>query len=242
MDIDQLNDTYRVVNGLSRAGLFGPDQLVPEQFFDRARPNLIPEQRLLLACLEDAIVCLQRFCLARNPSGRACFTETLAWFRSNDEAWPCSYLRICEALRIEPGRLRQALERHYAQYETLQATTPRERPFRLRRSLAAAAYTIANVRVERLTAHRTVYHLLALGQLISIRTDRIWRETTAWMPGEVGNLVISAKFAREKGLIEGAPPPRVRLRRQIVGRLDQGVHHYDKPVGRGRRTDLGRAA
>jgi hypothetical protein len=67
------------------------------------------EKRLMLAVLEDALFIL--LAAARLPSQcrRARYRETVDWVLSDDRAWPFSFLRVCEALDVDPDRLRGEL-------------------------------------------------------------------------------------------------------------------------------------
>ncbi len=55
--------------------LFQPDILLPSQYFDRIQPKSesIPEERLLLALLMDALYCFQKYCFASDKKGKALF-------------------------------------------------------------------------------------------------------------------------------------------------------------------------
>lgn len=66
-----------------------------------------PEQRLMLAVLEDALGILVAG-PRRTTSGRL-FWDTRSWVLDDDLAWPFSFLNVCEALDIDPGRLRRRL-------------------------------------------------------------------------------------------------------------------------------------
>ena len=81
--------------------------LLPEQMLDA--PQRSPEQRLMVAVLEDAMRELAR------PGGewfgararrRA---EIVAWFASDDVAWPFSFVNVCEALDLDVARFRTRL-------------------------------------------------------------------------------------------------------------------------------------
>lgn len=67
------------------------------------------EQRLMLAVLEDAIVCLQKNARATSNHGRRMFREAGSWIRSNSQAWPFSFVSICETLNLDPSYLRDGL-------------------------------------------------------------------------------------------------------------------------------------
>jgi len=67
-----------------------------------------PEIMLLFAVLHDAVGIVRRG-PARN--GRL-FAETRDWFLSDDILWPTSFLNICDALDLEPDRLRARLAQY----------------------------------------------------------------------------------------------------------------------------------
>jgi hypothetical protein len=89
--------------GLAREGLVG----LPCDW--RGGPRLTPARRLMAAVLEDAVHELA------HPGGgsarareRRC-DEILAWFASDDDTWPFSFVNVCDALGIAPSRLRTQL-------------------------------------------------------------------------------------------------------------------------------------
>lgn len=93
-------------------GLFEPDALLPAQFYAafRGGSGVRGEKRLMLAVLEDALDCFQKYAVARDGHGQALFDEALAWIDSNDRGWFFSYENICETLEINPEYLRRGLE------------------------------------------------------------------------------------------------------------------------------------
>lgn len=66
-----------------------------------------PEQRLMLAVLEDALGILVAG-PRRTTSGRL-FDDTRSWLLADDPSWPFSYVNVCEALDIDPASLRRRL-------------------------------------------------------------------------------------------------------------------------------------
>jgi hypothetical protein len=70
------------------------------------RPKPTPEQRLMAAVLEDAIDVYRH---GRVGTRRRLARDTEAWFRADDRSWPFSFVRICEALRLDPHAVRAAL-------------------------------------------------------------------------------------------------------------------------------------
>ncbi|MBF6567587.1 MAG: hypothetical protein IVW54_01775 [Candidatus Binataceae bacterium] len=86
--------------------------LLPGQFYDltRRRRALEGERRLLFAVLEDAIVCYLKKRGSNKTRDLMLSHEAENWIRSDGGVGPFSYEAICDALEIEPARLRTALE------------------------------------------------------------------------------------------------------------------------------------
>jgi hypothetical protein len=93
------------------AGLFEPDVLLPAQFFAafRREGGLERERLLMLAVLEDAIDCYQKYAHARDPRGRQMFEESRDWVRSTDRGWLFSFENICDTLEINAAYVRRGL-------------------------------------------------------------------------------------------------------------------------------------
>ena len=100
-----------------------PDTMTPSQFFERmfTESTLLPEKRLMLAVLEDAIASFQRnFIQARE-------TED-----PDDMSWPFSFASICQALDMEPEYLRRGLK-HWRDRAAQQGTKGQVYRFPFRR-------------------------------------------------------------------------------------------------------------
>ena len=95
------------------ASLFQPDTLLPAQYLEtfRRKAHWEPEKRLMLAALEDAIACFQKYLLARDGRGRAMFREAEEWMLEEESDWLFSFENICEILGFSPQYLRQGLIR-----------------------------------------------------------------------------------------------------------------------------------
>jgi hypothetical protein len=93
-------------------GLFEPDALLPAQFYAafRGGTGVRGEKRLMLAVLEDALDCYQKYAFSRDGHGRQLFDEALEWINSGNRAWFFSFENICETLGINPEYLRRGLE------------------------------------------------------------------------------------------------------------------------------------
>jgi hypothetical protein len=86
-----------------------PEHVLPSQL-DR-RTLLLPEQRLMLAVLEDAVSCMQRYAHPTRRRERRVLTEAQQWIFSDDESWPFSCVNVCAALDIDLAYLRLGLVR-----------------------------------------------------------------------------------------------------------------------------------
>jgi hypothetical protein len=98
------------VEGLDKVKpLFQPDILLPSQYFDRIQPKSesIPEERLLLALLMDALYCFQKYCFSSRKRHKALFIEAEAWIMNEDLSSPFSFSGACEYLEVEADYLRR---------------------------------------------------------------------------------------------------------------------------------------
>lgn len=95
------------------AGLFEPDVLLPAQYFAafRRMGGLDRERLLMLAVLEDAVDCFQKYSIAKDPRGGQLFSEANEWVGSGDKGWLFSFENICDTLEIDPSYVRRGLRR-----------------------------------------------------------------------------------------------------------------------------------
>jgi hypothetical protein len=92
--------------------LFQPDMLLSHQYFATLRSRrLEPEKRLMLAVLEDAVACFQKYVLPRNRRERILFNETEDWVCDENGDYLFSFEYICEVLNFNPKCLREGLLR-----------------------------------------------------------------------------------------------------------------------------------
>ena len=108
-------------------GLFEPDALLPAQFYAAFRGGsaVRGEKRLMLAVLEDALDCYQKYAFARDGHGRQLFAEACEWIASESREWFFSFENICETLEITPEYLRRGLETWRAKMTAVQRQTAR---------------------------------------------------------------------------------------------------------------------
>lgn len=94
-------------------GLFEPDALLPAQFYAAFRGGsaVRGEKRLMLAVLQDALDCYQKYAFAKDGVGRQLFSDASSWIRCEDRSWYFSFENICETLEISPSYLRNGVER-----------------------------------------------------------------------------------------------------------------------------------
>lgn len=88
-----------------------PQVVTPEQVYDLAPGRHVPDgvRRLIVAILADAIDTYTLYAQEKSPAKRRLHLQARRWFASNDKTWVFSFLRISEALGIEPSSLRRAL-------------------------------------------------------------------------------------------------------------------------------------
>jgi hypothetical protein len=93
--------------------VFQPDILIPIQYLStyQRRFHLDPERVLMLAVLQDAVVCFQEYFGATCKRKMTLYTDAEQWLLDDDRSYLFSFENICEALGFEPDYLRQGLMR-----------------------------------------------------------------------------------------------------------------------------------
>ncbi len=101
--------------------LFQPDTVLAPQFFATLRrqaPSKKGEWQLLVAILEDAVGCFQKYFLARDNCGRRLYRDAYEWIMvpqpqtAGDDEFPgFTFEYICDVLGLDPDYLRQGLTR-----------------------------------------------------------------------------------------------------------------------------------
>lgn len=123
---------------------FQPDPLLSIQFFATCRKEAYPEPEklLMLAVLEDAVACIEKYAGLSSGKGKRWFRETVEWIRAKDDKWLFSFNGVCEALGLDAGYLRDALMR-MAEKERARSRNPGSKSLRKKsreRVVRAAAY------------------------------------------------------------------------------------------------------
>lgn len=100
-------------NLVGEGRLFTPDIMLPAQYFAVLRKAAPPgpEYNLILAMLQDAVECFQKYRFTTDPNGRELYEDAYGWIVSTDRIWPYSFDNICMILRFDPDYLRQGLLR-----------------------------------------------------------------------------------------------------------------------------------
>jgi hypothetical protein len=85
----------------------------------RARPDvtrelqgaaaLMPELRLMVAVLDQAVQDIRMYGYATDEPGRRAFAAVVGWFASDDACALYSFLNVCHALGIDPAAVRARL-------------------------------------------------------------------------------------------------------------------------------------
>ena len=91
--------------------VFQPDILIPTQYLAtyQRRFHLDPEKGLMLAVLQDAIICFQEHLGTTCKRKRSLYLDAQAWLFDCDRSYLFSFENVCEALGFEPDYLRQGL-------------------------------------------------------------------------------------------------------------------------------------
>ena len=63
----------------------------------------------MLAVLDNAVECFQKYVLARRQREKRLFQEAEAWILETDSDWFFSFENICETLQLYPDYIRQGL-------------------------------------------------------------------------------------------------------------------------------------
>jgi hypothetical protein len=122
VDVPQVSRTTQPSTNDPVAGLCETHAILPVQFFLKSATVRTGEQRLMAAVLEDAIALRLKPIPPGTAKLRPKFQQEQGradhWLRSNDRASVFSFLRICEALNLDPQYLRRGLRTLYEQAVT----------------------------------------------------------------------------------------------------------------------------
>jgi hypothetical protein len=96
--------------------LFEPELILPAQMPRGARldGNTSGARALMLAVLEEAVLCIERGRRRRHPRTRRLAAEAETWVRSDCREWLFSFASICDVLGIDADALRVRLPSNVA--------------------------------------------------------------------------------------------------------------------------------
>lgn len=102
------------MNNDSDMTLFEPEVVLPAQMTGGARidGDTSGARALMLAILEDAMLCIERGRGRRHPRTRQLAAEAETWVRSDCREWLFSFASICDVLGFDPDALRARLLPH----------------------------------------------------------------------------------------------------------------------------------
>lgn len=108
--------------------VFGePDLLLPVQFFATLKRQFLPygEHRLLLAILQDAVECFQKYIHATHPKGKGLYCDAEWWISGGSSEFVFSFEHVCSVLGMEHIYFRQGLLRWRDEERRRRAARPR---------------------------------------------------------------------------------------------------------------------
>ena len=111
-DISSLESAAWSDNLVPLLPLFIDDTLAPLTYLDFSHRKTYdePEEKLLLALLNDAVYCFQHHFGARSRAGMKLFFAAEEWILQRDDDSPFSFENVCQHLGIEANSLRYALQ------------------------------------------------------------------------------------------------------------------------------------
>ncbi|MFM7734417.1 MAG: hypothetical protein ACKPBU_00335 [Alphaproteobacteria bacterium] len=100
----------RTANSENIGGDWPETTILPEQLFGDSGEGspLRGVKGLLIAMIEDAVVCLEG-AKSRSAKTRMAAVETLRWVRSTDTSYAFSFESICDVLGLEVDRMRRKM-------------------------------------------------------------------------------------------------------------------------------------
>jgi hypothetical protein len=105
------------------SALLTSEVLLPEQFYPPLAVRFTsPEQRLMLAVLEDAVYTILKYAGKPGRNPRRLVREAEAWIARSEPSWPFSYENICAVLGIDADALRARLRRYQLEGERTGST------------------------------------------------------------------------------------------------------------------------
>jgi hypothetical protein len=91
--------------------IFQPDILAGDQYLQHTRRKhlLEPEKKLMLAILQDAVDCFQKYFFSRHPKGEKIVQDAEEWVIEKNSEWLFSFESVCESLGLNADYIRNGL-------------------------------------------------------------------------------------------------------------------------------------
>ena len=114
-----------------------PDTLLVENFFNdrRGKTLALPEERLMVAILEDAVASFQEYCAAQHGKRKQLFNDVEKWFFAASSGWIFDFESICSIVGFDPDYFRRGLL-HLTKNEL---SKPRTLPLKAQRKRQSSA-------------------------------------------------------------------------------------------------------
>jgi hypothetical protein len=103
--------------------IFQPDSVAAAQFDDTMQRSLPlePEKKLMLAVLEDAVMCFQDNLLTRDKKKQQLFDETELWIFEEQSDRLFAFANVCYELNLDPQYVRSGLRRWQESHSSRQS-------------------------------------------------------------------------------------------------------------------------
>jgi hypothetical protein len=108
--------------------IFQPDILIDAQFqaSHKRRFHLDPEKVLMLAVLQDAVICFQEHVVSKCKRKQALHREAEEWISNSDRSYLFAFENVCETLGFDANYMRDGLLRWKRKRESGRENTARE--------------------------------------------------------------------------------------------------------------------
>jgi len=111
-------------------GALAPDAMLPSQFFAAIarRGDLSAERRLVVAVLEDALHCFQKYIDTQNAKQHQLFLDAEEWIMGDNPTWFFSFPNVCDTLDLDPDYMRKGLTKWRDAHRRAAARKPTPEP------------------------------------------------------------------------------------------------------------------
>lgn len=93
------------------AKILEPDMTLPYQFYGTRQLSgqLDGQKKLMLAVLQDAVECLEKYRSAKSAIHQELYRDALDWVRDPSADWLFCFTNVCDFLGFDSAYLRQSL-------------------------------------------------------------------------------------------------------------------------------------